>query len=214
VIGAPRAATLAAFLALAGCSRLPVLPHQPSPPSTEGDWAKLRDRYTRRALLYDGFKHRATATATLLTKEVREARARRLADWLGWTQVELDARLAQEQTELAEGEEFFVSLYTADPRENDLDATRPIWRVAVKVSGEDVLARRMTAAERNVNSVGLFPYVGPFDIVYRVILPPAPGGALADREFVLELASGQGKMTLDFAGEGGPVQMQAPVPPP
>jgi hypothetical protein len=207
------AAALATLLAIAGSGCSP-LPRQPKPLTTEGDWAAARDRKTRRAFLYDGFDHRATATATLLTPAVREARARRLAEWQGWTQAELDQRLAQERQEAAEGEEFFLSFFTSDPRQNDLDATQPVWRVAVKLEGGDLVARRMTGAERNANTVGLFPYVGPFDVVYRILLPPAPGGSLADRTFVLEIASGAGKLSLEYDGGGGPFPMLSPAPPP
>jgi hypothetical protein len=208
-----QAAAALALVVLGGCATL-LHPHEPQPRSTEGDWAKARDQNTRRALLYDGLNHRATATATLLTPAVREARARRLAEWLGWTKAELDQRLAQEQKEAAEGEELFLSFYTSDSRENDLDATRPIWRVAVKLEDTDLVARRMTSVDRDANTVGLFPYVGQFDVVYRILLPPAPGGSLADRKFALEIASGAGRLELDFGNDvAGPHAPQSPTPP-
>ena len=147
---------------------------------------------------------------------VREARARRLAEWLGWTPKELEDRLAQEHSEAAAGEEFVLSLYTADPRTNELDAPRSIWRVALKVGNEDLLATRVTSVQSDATTKGLFPYVGPFDVVYRVILPHAPSGPLEDRPFVLELASALGKVEIDY---GAPRPQPAnepwqPVPPP
>ena len=169
---------------------------------------------TRRAFIYDRFNHHATGTATLLSLDVREARARRLGEWFGWTPAELQARLAQERKEAAAGEEFFVALYTANPRANDLDAPNSIWRVAVKVGDSDVLANRVTAADRDANTLGLFPYVGDFDVVYRVLLPPAPGGPLAGRKFVLEIASAEGRLTLDFAAPAGPLPPEYVAPPP
>ena len=83
-----RAALAAAALAAAGCH-----PRSPLPMTREGEWALTRDAATRRAVLYDGFKHRATGTATHLSLAVREARARRLGEWLGWTDQELATRL-------------------------------------------------------------------------------------------------------------------------
>ncbi len=197
----------AAALALGAC-----LPRRPVPQTTEGEWAQARDTASRRRFLYDGFDHRATATATHLSLAVREARARRLALWFGWTQEELDRRLAQERKEAAEGEEFVIALYTAEPRQNDLDAPRSIWRVAVKVGDADLLAKTVTGLERDATVTGLFPYVGAFDVVYRATFPPAPGGPLGDRKFVLELASALGKIDLRF-GEpngAGPAQPEEP----
>jgi hypothetical protein len=204
------APALAAVVALAGC----FLHRSPRPTPKEGEWGVVRDAATRRALLYDGLKHRATGTATHLSLQVREARARRLADWFGWTAQELEDQLAQEQLDAAAGEEFILSFYTADQRSNDLDAPRSVWRVAVKADGADVLASRVTSIDRDVTTVGLYPYVGQFEVVYRVFVPLAPGGPLAGREFTLELASALGRVAIDFGAPNGTLRPQEPAPPP
>jgi hypothetical protein len=206
-----RTAAAVAALALAGCA---FLPRAPKPTTTEGEWARERDAATRRAFVYDGLKHRATGTATHLSATVRDARARRLGEWLGWTPAEVEDRLAIERGEAGQGEEFLLSFYAADPRDNDLDAPRSVWRVAVKVDGSDVVATRVTSIDRDATTVGLYPYIGPFDTVYRVFLPHAPGGPLAGREFTLEVASARGKVAMDFGGPGGPFNPQEPVPRP
>jgi hypothetical protein len=206
-----RAAAVLAALALAGC---PFHPRAPLPTTTEGDWARERDVATRRAFLYDVLKHRATATATHLSVPVREARARRLAEWFGWTPAELEERLAQERSEAAQGEEFLVSFYAADPKDNDLDAPRSVWRVAARADGADLVATRVTSIDRDATTLGLYPYVGPFDTVYRVFVPQPPGGALAGRPFVLEIASARGKLTIDYGVPNGVITPQEPVPPP
>jgi hypothetical protein len=206
-----RLAAVAAAAALAGCS---LLPRAPAPTTMQGEWAALRDQATRRAFLYDGLKHRATATATHLSLVVREARARRLAIWFGWTQAELDERLALERTEAAEGEEFFLSFYTAEPRDNDLDAPRSVWRTAVKVDGGDLVARRLTSIDRDATTVGLYPYIGPFDVAYRVLLPSSSSGPIAGREFTLEIASARGKVSIDFGAPNGTITPQEPAPAP
>jgi hypothetical protein len=190
---ATRAAVAALAVAAAGCH-----PRAPLPATMEGEWAAARDASTRRFVLYDGFTHRATATATLLSLPVREARARRLAEWLGWTQKELDDRLAQERAEHEAGEEFLLAFYAADSRAQDLDAPKSVWRVAVKVDGGDVLASKVTSVKADATLVGLFPYIGPFDVAYRVLVPRPPSGDIAGREFVLEIASGLGKVVLDW----------------
>ncbi len=206
-----RAALAAAALASAGCH-----PRQPLPLTREGEWAVARDAATRRFVLYDRFDHRATATATHLTLPVREARARRLAEWLGWTEQELAARLAQERQDYAAAEEFLVSFYTAESLGQDLDSARKIWRIALKVDGADVLASKVTAVDSDANLVHLFPYVGPFEVVYRVTFPRPPSGELAGKPFQVEIASGLGKVVLDWTTRpekpiDGPWQ---PVPPP
>jgi hypothetical protein len=208
-----RLAAAAALAALAGC---PYHPRAPLPRPREGEWAMERERETRRAFLYDGMQHRATATATYLSPAVREARARRLAEWLDWTPKELEDRLAQERQEAQAGEELVVALFTAQPRENDLDAPRSIWRVALKVGTEDILATRVTSIHVDATIAELFPYVGPFDVVYRVLLPHSPSGPIVDRPFLVQLASALGKLELDFGAPNlKPVdEPWQPVPPP
>jgi hypothetical protein len=206
-----RVAACAAALALAGCS---LLGRAPKPATTEGEWAAQRDAATRRGLVYDGLKHRATGTATLQSLSVREARARRLAAWFGWPPEELEQRLVQERDEAAAGEEFLLSFYTADPRDDDLDAPRSVWRVAVKVDGGDLVASRVTSVERDATTLGLYPYIGPFETVYRVFVPRASGGPLSGRPFTLEIAGARGKLAMDFGASAAPVASpQEPAPP-
>jgi hypothetical protein len=206
-----RNAVAVALLVLAGCH-----PRSPQPPTREGAWALARDAATRRAIVYDGFKHRATGTATHLSLAVREARAHRLAEWMGWTPKELEDRLATERADAAAGEEFVLAFFTADPKANDLDAPRSVWRVALKVGDEDVLARRVTSVDGDATMVGLFPYVGPFDVVYRVFLPHAPSGPLEGRPFVLEIASALGRLSIDYGAPDPKPKSEPwqPVPPP
>jgi len=188
-----RVALAAALVALGACH-----PRAPLPQTTEGAWGLARDAATRRFVLYDGFRHRATATATHLSLSVREARAERLARWYGWTPRELEDRLAKERSEAEAGEEFVLVFYAADPKANDLDAPRSVWRVAVKAGDADVVASRVTSIDSDATVVGLFPFVGPFDVVYRVFLPRAPAGPLAGGPFTLELSSAMGRLALDY----------------
>ncbi len=208
-----RNAAAGALLVLAGC---PLHPRMPQPPTREGEWALARDAATRRTVLYDGLQHRATGTATHLSLPVREARVRRLAEWQGWTPKELEDHLAEERAAAAAGEEFLLAFFTANARANDLDAPRSVWRVALKVGDEDLLATRVTSVDSDATVAGLFPYVGPFDVVYRVLLPHPTSGALEGRSFVLELASALGKVSLDYGVPNVrlPDVPWQPVPPP
>jgi hypothetical protein len=107
-----------------------------------------------------------------------------------------------------------LSFYAAEPRDDDLDAPASVWRVAVKADGADVVASRVTSVERDATVLGLFPYVGPFETVYRVFVPPPPGGPLGGRPFVLEVAGARGKLSFDYGLPDGPITPWEPVPPP
>jgi hypothetical protein len=201
-----RAAGAALTLALSGCgaiqgvqSRLP--PREPQPGPEAGEWAVLRDATTRREKLYDGFVHRADVTVTWLSAPVREAATRRLADWQAWGPEDLERALAADRVEAAKGEEFLVSLYTANPRHNDLDAKETVWRLEIDDGTTRSAATAVTAVRADASIKQLFPYVGPFDQVYRVKVPWT-GAPLAGRPFTFRLASALGRLDLDYGSSG------------
>jgi hypothetical protein len=193
-------------LAVVGCgavqgvkARLP--PREPQPGPEDGAYADLRDDASRRARLYDGFVHRADLNGTWLTPAVREAGVRRVAAWQGWGKDELEAALAANRAEAAKGEEFVLSLYTADPRHNDLADKGSIWRVQLDDGEIQATATSVEVMPRDANTLQLFPFVGPFDVVYRARLPWT-GAPLAGRPFTLKLMGALGPLVLDF-GPGG-----------
>ncbi len=204
-----RALAAAAVVLLAGC---PFHPRNPMPRPDQGEWARARDRASRHADLYDGLIHKATATATFLSPEVREARARRLAEWLSWTQDELERRLQAEQADAAAGEEFVVALYTADTAWNDLDARESIWRLAVALGQVEVLPSKIEALREDATLHELFPWIGPFDMVWRVRYPHPPDGPLAGRPFVLRISSALGALPLDFGAPPEPIELPRQAP--
>jgi len=198
----------AAALLLAGCgaiqgvqSRLP--PREPQPRPDAGEWAVVRDGATRREKLYDGFVHRADATATWLSPTVREAATRRLADWQAWANDDLARALESDRVEAAKGEEFVLAFYTANPRHNDLDAKESVWRVEIDDGTTRAAASLVTEVKADATIKQLFPYVGPFDLVYRVKVPWT-GAPLVGRPFVLRVGGALGKLDLDFGPGGKP----------
>ena len=191
-------------LALAlGCGAInTVRTKAPDPAVNEGEWAALRNKATRRAVLYDEFRYRATITATYLSPQVREARARRLGAWQGWTDKELADRLAEEAREAAKFDDFTVALFTADRSANDLDAKSSVWRLALRLEdGSELLTHDAEVLDPNATVRNLFPYVSPFDVVYRVRFNRGPGASLGGRLFTFEVASALGKAELHY-GDG------------
>jgi hypothetical protein len=205
-----RIAIAAAALAVQACF---IHPRQPQPGPKGGEWAEAREEGTRAKQLYDGVVHIANAAATHLTPRVREARATRLADWLAWSPAELDRQLAQDRAEAAAGEEFVLAFYTADMYANDLDAPKSVWRVALVVDGVNVLPRKVEFLDADWTVKQLFPYVGPFDTVYRVRFPPAPEGSLKGHTYVLRLSSALGSVDLDWSRPPGEPEGFEIVPP-
>lgn len=193
----------AAALALlaGGCGAGVPFHRAPQPGTDAGEWGALRDQASRRASLYDGFVHRANATATWFSPAVREAKIRRQAEWQARNQAETEQALATGRAEAAKGEEFVVAFYTADRHANDLDSKTSVWHLELDDGEVRVPASEVTALTTDATIRQLFPWVDPFDVVYRVRFKWT-GAPLTGRPFKLYIAGGLGAMALDF-GPGG-----------
>lgn len=211
-----KVAVLAVLGASLGCSTIDTIKlASPEPTPTEGSWAEARNAVTRREFIYDQVVHRATVTATYLSPSVREARARRLQEWLGWTPEELTRRLESEAAEAAKYDDFVVSLFTYESKANDLDAPESIWRLALVLDdGKEVVTHDAKALDVNATLSNLFPAIGKFDTVYRVRFNRVAGAPLQERKFTFVVASALGMMQLRFGdGTVGPDRPQGtPIP--
>lgn len=193
-----RTAALAVALALGGCA---LFPRQPVPTTWEGQWAAQRERFTRSGKVYDRIDDQLFAKATYQAPSVRRARAERLAEWKAMTAEEREQLLAAEQADGEKWEEFLLSVYTFDREANDLASTHSVWRLALVVegAGEMLPAERPEVVRADATLIGLYPYVGKFDVVYRVRFPRWTGERpLAETPFTLVMAGAPGKLELRF----------------
>jgi hypothetical protein len=188
-----RRAALLALGLLAGCSVL----HNPHGSPEADAWKAARERWTRTARLYSRFETHAIATATYQAPEVRRHRVQQVAAWKAMTAEEKGRAQAAEDAEAARGEEFLVSLFTTDPRDNDLDDSRTVWRVALVLPEGDLLPAEIRAVRVDTLLRDLSPFIREFDTVYRVRFPKVKGDPLERRSFTLRIAGSEG--TMDFA---------------
>jgi hypothetical protein len=198
-----RGLAIAAALSLCGCAtfpeRFPFTPDQPKPSPEEGAWAQARDHFTASAKLYDGLTSRAFVSAVYQSPDVRERRVARVAVWREIAAEERDRLIQAERDEAAQYDDFLVSLFTADRPDNDLDASRSVWRLALAVPGEgEEEPVKVEFVRQDATLRTLYPTVGDFDAVYRVRFPRWPKGPLAERKFTLRIAGARGRMDLAF----------------
>lgn len=205
---ARHAGAAALLLLLAGCSVVERVHARP----TGAEWSRLRAQYSRQITLYDGFIHRATATVTYLSPEVREARARQLGEWLSWSPEELERSLTDERATAASYDEFVVSFFVADFISNDLDAPQSVWRMAVELPGAAILPVAVRSVDRDPTITSLYPWVGRFDVIYVLRFPRAPEPPLAQQKFVLMISSAMGQLPLDFGAPPGRIRLPDQAP--
>jgi hypothetical protein len=192
-------AAIAVALAALGCAT-PMLERQPEPSAADKRWAEERGRFTRSKKMYDLFDDQAFATATWQAAPVREARALQLAAWKEMTPAERDTLLAAERAEGERCEDFFLAFYTSDRRANDLSSPRSTWRIVLAVPGEgEMLPERVETVTIDPTLQALYPYLGTFDLAYRIRFPRWKGDRpLAEVPFELVIAGALGKIELPW----------------
>lgn len=190
---------IAAALAALGCAT-PMLERQPEPSAADLRWVEERGRFTRSKKMYDLFDEQAFATATWQSPSVREARTRQLANWKEMTPEEREKLLAAERAEGERYEDFFLAFYTADRRANDLLSHRSTWRIALAVPGEgEMLPERVETVTIDPTLEALYPYIGKFDLAYRIRFPRWKGDRpLAEIPFELVISGALGKIELPW----------------
>ncbi len=189
-----RRAALLALAVLSGCS---ILQNPRLGPEADA-WGAVRARWTRSADLHDRLQTHALASALYLAPEVRRRRVEQVAAWKAMTGEERSRAMAAEEAEAAKGEEFLVSLFTAEARDNDLVDRRSVWRVALVLDEGELLPTEVRTERIDTLLRDLYPFVGDYDTVYRIRLPRVPGEPLAGRRFVLRIAGSEGRMDFVF----------------
>ena len=200
------AAPLALAVALTGCATLGgvkdrATTREPRQGPATAAFAVEREGASRRAALYDGLDHRADVSGTWLSPEVRLSASRQLAEWQGWSEAELSKAQAADLAAGEKGEEFVVAVFTAERKHNDLDGRPSVWHIELDDGTQRAAAASVEAMVADATVLQLFPYIGPFDLVYRVVVP-WKGAPLQGRPFVLRVASALGAMELDFGPRG------------
>lgn len=153
----------------AGC-----LPGPVNLPGVGGDeYARQLDRWTRSEEVYRRFEAKIFVTATYHAPDFRAAYVRKRTAILGLPQRDA-VQLEAEQRHQAESfHEFFVFIYTADRRWNDLDKKSSIWRVTLQNDRqEQVEAEQVIRVNpRNAEVTAFYPYLNSFGQGYLIRFP-------------------------------------------
>ncbi len=182
-------ATLAVLAAaLAGCA------HAAAGCDLETPYEDAVAHWTARAEVYQLLDQRAAFNATVESRVFREQRARERGRELG---LPVEAITADVQKEIAASDaatSFVVGAYTDRVRDNNLADKVSLWRIALETQAGELAPTKVALIGRpDDNLRKLYPYLDPFQKVYRIEFPRVAQGPVT-----LRIASGQGIADLKF----------------
>lgn len=165
---------------------------------SESEYQKVVDRYTQHQQQYKGLYNTMDVTATLVVPTVAHAELEQKARLYQWDRAKLQAETSKANDELRSQTQVFLSFYTPEHKNDDLNKTTTQWRVYLESGGrrwEGKIARIKTPTSE---IQGIYPYHVRFSTPYVVTFPTA--AATVGKESARFVVTGPvGLMALDYA---------------
>ncbi len=160
------------------------------------DYPHVLASWTRDNRLYNGLENKVFVTSVFLTPELRTAVRTTYPDVIGH-----GGTVTRDELATAAGSDlvFFVSMYTADRKWNDLQTPTSIWKITVKGDSE-VAPASIQKIRPDENLRTIFPFIGRYDECYLMRIPAGDGAIIggATDAVTLRFASGLGETSLDW----------------
>lgn len=191
--------SIIAVVFLTACSTTPKSSEvSVGPRLSQGEYAKLIEKYSAQDKKYDGFYNIFEAYATLLNTDVQTAVLQKTTDAMQW-----DARTAQKEREKifqenSNSTKVFLSFFTPTRRLNDLQKGNTMWKVYLETGGEKYEGK---ATKKSIPLEALqlmYPYHTRWAIGYDITFP-IPLSAVEKNESFLVITSSLGATRLRFA---------------
>ncbi len=164
-----------AWLGLAACGgHGPVALHVSAAAIKAEDYDAVLSAWTRADKVYQGLDNKLFVTATYHAPELRRAFAVAFPDIYGHGGTVTRRELVDLTEDIERFHNFFIAIYTPDPKWNDLAKPDSIWRLTLVGSGEvSVGAHEVIPIKVDENLRAVYPYIHRFDKCYLVRFPLA-----------------------------------------
>jgi len=151
-------------------------PYQGSP------YRQVLNRWTRQVRIYvGGFDLELIAAVTFKSLSFREAYTAEYARTYRLSPAEKEKMLKDQQEAAGLYHEFFISAYIPDRRWNDFHEKDTIWKIFLSENSGTKIKPIETRRIKNVDAAitHFFPFVSPWDVVYRIKFPVVVPGSNA-----------------------------------
>ncbi len=180
----------------------------PTPQPGPDDYAEVLETWTREDKVYQGLETKMFVTATFHTPQFRRAFAVAFPEIYGHGGNITRRELVDLTGDVEQFHNFFMSVYTAEPKWNDLSQSDSIWRLTLIGSEEvSVPPAQVIPIKIDANLTAVYPYITRFDKGYLVRF------ALADEMQRLVLDGKSNHVTLRIASALGVAELRWDIVP-
>ncbi len=193
--------SLLLFLLVAGCAAAPTQNSESEHKNTlaEIDYEGILKRWTTRDEAYQDYSQSYIVLATMISRELKERQINSEADHMHWTPSERQENLQKASYDLQTNTTFFVSLYTQNDVDNNLDKKDSIWNIFLDVNGKRVQPTSIKKIYENKAVLQTkYPYLDPWSKNYYVTFP-VPADSVSDALPQMTIAGPFGASHLKFA---------------
>jgi len=156
-----------AVAALAGCAT-----HETSSTGLElmsaGEVDRVLDRSTSRSQNYEGLYNTLDLTATLRNSAVRRAQLEQQARIYQWDRNKFQAEVSASDTKSRNETEVFLSFYTPEKKNDDLNKKATQWKVFLESDGRRFEGKAAKIRQSVPEIQGWYPYFTRFSTPYSV----------------------------------------------
>lgn len=180
-----------------GCATTYVNPHLTL--SDESEYFKVLGKHTERKQIYDGFYATIELSATMLNTSVMRYQLDQNARIYQWTADQYANEKSKNDTNLAKQSEFFLSFYTPERKNDDLNKAKTNWRAFLDANGKRYQARVEKIKAPLSEIMALYPHYNRWSTPYRLIFD-IPVAVIEGGPSKLTLTGPVGSATVDFKG--------------
>lgn len=139
----------------------------------EREYHNVVESFTGRSQKYAGLYNTMDVTATLVNSKVALAQIDQKARLLQWDSTQYSKALEKQKNELAEQTIIYMSFYTPDKKNDDLQKPTTQWRMYLEAEGRRWEPRVVRIRQPIAEIQGLYSYHTRFSTAYQLTFPIA-----------------------------------------
>lgn len=164
---------------------------------TENEYFETVEKFSDRTTKYSGLYNVLEMQATLLNSAVTEAQLDQLTRFYLWEDPKFNTEKAKRETKLSTETEFFLSFYTPERKNDDLQKDTTLWRTFLDVDGKRYEGKVTRNKSALAELVSLYPTHNRFFTAYNLVFP-IPVRSIEGKEMKVTVTGPIGSGTLHF----------------